>query len=214
MAYAVPSTVIVGDAVAAAGHNVIVNDIIDHETRIKTGVESYTTVQKTALGTPATGTTVYDSTLGVFQFYNGSVWVNAQGSPPSLTTVQKTALGTPATGTTVYDSTLAALQVYDGSAWVQRNLYLGNTTAIKSIRTGSTAATTDSSGVVSISTGLSTVDFFSVTHGTHGTVGNLNLGRNQASSGGTIYVKCFIAQTAAAYQNSALTIDWMAVGNP
>ena len=171
MAYAVPSTVIVGDAVAAAGHNVIVNDIIDHETRIKTGVESYTTVQKTALGTPATGTTVYDSTL-------------------------------------------AALQVYDGSAWVQRNLYLGNTTAIKSIRTGSTAATTDSSGVVSISTGLSTVDFFSVTHGTHGTVGNLNLGRNQVSSGGTIYVKCFIAQTAAAYQNSALTIDWMAVGNP
>jgi hypothetical protein len=131
-----------------------------------------------------------------------------------LTTTDKNALVGVTTGTMVFDSDLASLQVYNGSAWVQRNVFVGNTTAIKSIRTGSTAATTDSSGVVAISTGLSTVDFFSVTHGTHGTVGNLNLGRNQVSSGGTIYVKCFIAQTAAAYQNSGLTIDWMAVGNP
>lgn len=175
---------------------------------------SLTSTQKIAIPTPATGSFIYDSTLGVFQFYNGSAWVNAQGSPPVLTTAQKTALGSVTTGTTVFDSTLASLQVYNGSAWVQRNLYLGNTTATRAIFTGSQTGNTDSSGVVSIATGLSSVDFFSITHGSQGTVGNLTIGRNQASSGGTIYVKCFIASTGAAYQNSTVTIDWMAVGTP
>jgi len=150
MAYVAPTVRSVGDAVTAADYNIMANDVLDHETRIKTGVEAYTTTQKNAL-------------TGVVA------------------------------GTTVWDSTLASLQVYNGSAWVQRNLYLGNTTAIKAIFTGSQTGNTDSNGVVSIATGLSSVDFFSITHGSQGTAGNLTIGRNQASSGGTIYVKCFIA---------------------
>ena len=113
-----PSTVSAGDTFPASAYNIISADLQDHETRIKTGVESYTTVQKNALTGVATGTMVYDLTLGVFQSYTGSAWVNAQGSPPILTTAQKTALGTPATGTMVYDSTLGLFQVWSGSAWI------------------------------------------------------------------------------------------------
>jgi len=101
MAYVAPSLVNTGDSVTSAGQNVIVNDIIDHESRITTnasnittntsnittnasnilkGVQSYTTVQKTALTGVTTGTMVYDSTLGYFQVYNGSAWINLSNS--------------------------------------------------------------------------------------------------------------------------------------
>lgn len=113
-----PSTVAPGDTYPATAYNIIAGDIADHESRIKTGVESYTTAQKTALTGVSTGTVIYDSILGVFQSYNGSAWVNMQGTPPSLTTAQKTALGTPTTGTMVYDSTLGLLQMWNGLAWV------------------------------------------------------------------------------------------------
>lgn len=171
MAYVAPTIRSVGDAVTAADYNIMANDVIDHETRIKTGVEAYTTTQKNAL-------------TGVVA------------------------------GTTVWDSTLASLQVYNGSAWVQRNAYIGNTTAIKCIQTGSTSVTTNGSGVATISTGISTVDFFAVTHGTHSSVGNISLGRSTASSGGTIYVQAFVGHTGAPYASQTITIDWMAVGNP
>lgn len=134
-----PSTVSAGDTFPASAYNIISADLQDHESRIKTGVESYTTAQKNALTGVATGTMVYDSTLGVFQSYTGSAWVNAQGSPPILTTAQKTALGTPATGTMVYDSTLGLLQMWNGSSWTssipytQRVGYVTNTTTAQTI---------------------------------------------------------------------------------
>jgi len=74
-----PSTVSAGDTFPASAYNIISADLQDHETRIKTGVESYTTAQKTALTSVATGTVIYDSTLGVMQMWNGSAWVLLSG---------------------------------------------------------------------------------------------------------------------------------------
>lgn len=70
-----PSTVAPGDTFPSTAYNIIAGDIADHETRIKTGVESYTTAQKTVLTGVTTGTVVYDSTLGVLQVWNGTTWV-------------------------------------------------------------------------------------------------------------------------------------------
>lgn len=69
-----PSTVSAGDTFPASAYNIISNDIQDHESRIKTGIESYTTTQKNALTGVATGTTIYDSTLGLVQMWNGTIW--------------------------------------------------------------------------------------------------------------------------------------------
>ena len=77
MAYTIPtpSTVSAGDTFPASAYNIISADIQDHETRIKTGVESYTTVQKNALAGVAAGTVAYDSNLAALQMYTGSAWV-------------------------------------------------------------------------------------------------------------------------------------------
>jgi len=115
-----PSTVSAGDTFPASAYNIISADLQDHESRIKTGVESYTTAQKTALTGVATGTVVYDSTLARFETYNGTAWILTT-VPPSLTTTQKTALSSSpyavTTGTILYDSTLGLLQMFTGSAW-------------------------------------------------------------------------------------------------
>lgn len=71
-----PSTVSAGDTFPASAYNIISADLQDHETRIKTGVESYTTAQKNALVGVTTGTMVYDSTLGLLQMWNGSSWTS------------------------------------------------------------------------------------------------------------------------------------------
>lgn len=67
-----PSTVSAGDTFPASAYNIISADLQDHESRIKTGVESYTTTQKNALAGVATGTMVYDSTLSQLQVYQGA----------------------------------------------------------------------------------------------------------------------------------------------
>lgn len=72
-----PSTVSAGDTFPASAYNIISADLQDHESRIKTGVESYTTAQKNALVGVTAGTTIYDSTLGLLQVWNGSAWVAA-----------------------------------------------------------------------------------------------------------------------------------------
>lgn len=82
-----PSTVAPGDTFPATAYNIIAADLADHESRIKTGVESYTTAQKTALTGVATGTVIYDSTLGLMQVWNGSAWYAASGFIPINTTV-------------------------------------------------------------------------------------------------------------------------------
>lgn len=70
-----PSTVSAGDTFPASAYNIISNNLQDHETRIKTGVESYTTTQKTALTGVTTGTMIYDSTLAMLQVWNGTGWI-------------------------------------------------------------------------------------------------------------------------------------------
>jgi hypothetical protein len=90
MPYVAPSTVVAGQTYGAAAHNVIVNDVIDHESRIKTGIESYTTVARDALTGVATGTMIYNSTEKQVQVYNGSSWIeindidNTNGVPSGL----------------------------------------------------------------------------------------------------------------------------------
>jgi len=75
-----PSTVAPGDTFPATAYNIIAGDIADHESRIKTGVESYTTAQKTALTGVTTGTMIYDSTIGAFQSWTGASWVTIQAT--------------------------------------------------------------------------------------------------------------------------------------
>lgn len=90
MPYVAPSTVVAGQTYGAAAHNVIVNDVIDHESRIKTGIESYTTSARDALTGVATGTMIYNSTEKQVQVYNGSSWIeindidNTNGVPSGL----------------------------------------------------------------------------------------------------------------------------------
>lgn len=80
MAYAAPSLRNSGDPITFSDQNVIAYDVIDHESRILRGVESYTTILKNALVGVSVGTVVYDSTLGFLQIYNGSAWVNLSTS--------------------------------------------------------------------------------------------------------------------------------------
>lgn len=70
-----PSTVSAGDTFPASAYNIISADIQDHETRIKTGVELYTTAQKNVLAGVATGTVIFDLSLSALQVYTGSAWV-------------------------------------------------------------------------------------------------------------------------------------------
>ena len=90
MAYIAPGTVVAGDVYTASAHNIIVNDVLDHESRIKTGIEPYTTTQRNALTGVATGTTIFNTTEKQIQVYNGSSWIetndidNTNGVPSGL----------------------------------------------------------------------------------------------------------------------------------
>ena len=93
MAYVTPTTVSPNNGYTAAAHNVIVNDVIDHETRINSYAGVYTTeaARDAAITSPTEGmrayltaptTAIVDATgltaaipSGVQTIYNGSVWV-------------------------------------------------------------------------------------------------------------------------------------------
>jgi hypothetical protein len=91
MAYVAPSTVTTLQTYTSAAHNIIVNDIIDHETRINSysGVYTNEATRDAAITSPVEGMRVYltaptvpaatgTTTLlptGVQTIYNGSVWV-------------------------------------------------------------------------------------------------------------------------------------------
>lgn len=90
MAYIAPGTVVAGDVYTASAHNIIVNDVLSHESRIKTGIEPYTTTERNALTGVATGTTIFNTTEKQIQVYNGSSWIetndidNTNGVPSGL----------------------------------------------------------------------------------------------------------------------------------
>lgn len=50
-----------------------------------------TTTQRNAIASPATGLTVYNSTTGAIEFYNGSAWVSGGGSPVFTGNIIRTA---------------------------------------------------------------------------------------------------------------------------
>ncbi|CAB4187515.1 hypothetical protein UFOVP1158_28 [uncultured Caudovirales phage] len=103
-----PSTVSAGDTFPASAYNIISNDIQDHESRIKTGIESYTTTQKNALTGVTTGTMIYDSTLNQTQTWTGSTWVTLQDStkPTPFQSIQRLAFQTRTTNLNI-NTTLA-----------------------------------------------------------------------------------------------------------
>ena len=109
----VSSQVSGSSSVLAADWNTFVRDNFDD---LKAGHVVLVTADRLALGVPATGTVVFDSTLGILMLFNGSAWVVSPGS--SLTSTQKIAIPAPATGSFIYDSTLGVFQFYNGSAWV------------------------------------------------------------------------------------------------
>lgn len=91
MPYVAPSTVVAGQTYSASAHNVIVNDVIDHEARINqyAGVYTNEAARDAAITSPTEGMRVYltaptipaatgGTTMvpsGIVTIYNGSVWV-------------------------------------------------------------------------------------------------------------------------------------------
>ena len=91
MAYVAPSTVTTLQTYTSAAHNIIVNDIIDHETRLNSysGVYTNEAARDAAITSPVEGMSVYltaptvpaatGSTTaiptGIRTIYNGSAWV-------------------------------------------------------------------------------------------------------------------------------------------
>lgn len=109
----VSSQVSGSSSVLAADWNTFVRDNFDD---LKAGHVVLDTAGRLALGSPAKGTMVFDSTLDILMVFNGGVWTVGSGS--SLTSTQKSAIPSPTTGTMVYDSTLGVFQYYSGSGWV------------------------------------------------------------------------------------------------
>jgi len=131
----VASQVSGSSSVLAADWNTFVRDNFDD---LKAGHVVLVTADRLALGVPATGTVVFDSTLGILMLFNGSTWVVSPGS--SLTSTQKIAIPTPATGTMVYDSTLGVFQFYNGSGWVNLQGTPPSLTTAQKTALGSVAA--------------------------------------------------------------------------
>jgi len=91
MAYVAPSTVTTLQTYTSAAHNIIVNDIIDHEARLNSyaGVYTNEAARDAAITSPTEGMSVYLTAptvptatgaitaipTGVTTIYNGSVWV-------------------------------------------------------------------------------------------------------------------------------------------
>jgi hypothetical protein len=129
MPYVAPSTVVAGQTYGAAAHNVIVNDVIDHESRIVTATNQSVQVftneaaRDAAITAPsegmhayltaptvpaATGGTTYVPT-GVLTRYNGSNWVcvtpvgafTNNGGSTTSTSFTASLTGTPGTNPSV-----------------------------------------------------------------------------------------------------------------
>lgn len=91
MPYVAPSTVVAGQTYSASAHNVIVNDVIDHESRINqyAGVYTNEAARDAAITSPTEGMRVYLTAptvptatgattmipTGIMTVYNGSAWV-------------------------------------------------------------------------------------------------------------------------------------------
>jgi hypothetical protein len=120
-----PSTVAPGDTFPATAYNIIAGDIADHETRIKTGVESYTTAQKTALTGVTTGTVIYDSTLGLVQLWNGTAWVEPN-KPPAVQIVRTSFLTSFSSGSVI---------TWQAADWDTDSMYSAGSPTLITIKT-------------------------------------------------------------------------------
>ena len=161
MAYVTPSTVSSGNAYTAAAHNIIVNDVIDLDSRLRvftteaardaaiTSPTEGMIVYLTAPTVPAaTGSTSTQVPSGVRTIYNGSVWV-------CVTPVGARANVSATTTSTSYVSTLTS----DGTS-VSVTLVTGTTALVQFHCTGvgSTPSTTFLTFEVSGATTLAAAD--------------------------------------------------------
>ena len=69
MTYVAPSTVVAGQTYSAAAHNVIVNDVIDLDSRLRVVTSS------TRPGSPTEGMFIYETDTQKTLIYDGSSWV-------------------------------------------------------------------------------------------------------------------------------------------
>lgn len=154
MAYVAPSTVVAGQTYSAAAHNVIVNDVIDHETRINqyAGVYTNEAARDAAITSPTEGMRVYltaptvPAATGEYQYiatgattiYNGTNWVCV--TPVGALTSNA---GTTTSGT--YTATLAGTPGTNPSVTL-----VTGTTALISIRSYMDNTAAGNSNVVSV----------------------------------------------------------------
>lgn len=129
MPYVAPSTVVAGQTYGASAHNVIVNDVIDHESRIVTATNQSVQVftneaaRNAAIASPSEGMMCYltaptvptatgGSTMlptGILTVYNGGTWVcvtpvgayTSNGGSTTSTSYTTTLSGSPGTNPSV-----------------------------------------------------------------------------------------------------------------
>jgi hypothetical protein len=173
MPYVAPSTVVAGQTYSAAAHNVIVNDVIDHESRIVTATNQSVQVftneaaRDAAITSPsegmhayltaptvpaATGGTTYIPT-GITTVYNGTSWVcvtpvGAFTSPIGTTTSTSftaTLSGSPGTNPTVTLTTGTTALIHLGATVESNNT--GNTVVGFAVSGATTLAADDARSI-------------------------------------------------------------------
>jgi hypothetical protein len=129
-------------------------------------IATKTTAERDAIASPSTGTTIYNSTTGTLEIYNGSSWDSVVKSDSasntisaakidlsstsdaltitSLTTAQRNAL-TPTAGMIIYNTTTTSQEVYNGTTWVSGSSRVAST---RYSTDSGTAFTTGSSTVI------------------------------------------------------------------
>ena len=108
MPYVAPSTVVAGQTYSASAHNVIVNDVIDLDSRLRVVTSS------TRPGSPTEGMFIYETDTQKTLIYNGSSWVevsdldNTGGISDGLYgSIRRLAFQTVTTNTTISATSVA-----------------------------------------------------------------------------------------------------------
>lgn len=168
MPYVAPSTVVAGQTYGAAAHNIIVNDIIDHESRINqyAGVYTNEAARDAAITAPTEGMRVYLTAptipaatgattaipTGISTIYNGSVWVcvtpiaaQSQTGATTTSTSYVTTLTGDATAISVTMVTGTAALLFMSSQFTN-NVSTASTYLSFSVSGATTIAASDANG--------------------------------------------------------------------
>lgn len=200
---------VTGTAITAADVGTVTSAMILDNTIVASDISSsypghqvLTTTQKNALTGVTTGTMVYDSGLGLFQYWNGSAWVVAQGSPPIFTTetARNTAITTPIEGTHAYITASADVSASGSTVYLP--------SGIQTIHNGSSTPTYAANwvcvtpvGCINSASGtIGNTGFTTTLGGTPGTTPTVSLNTGTTA---LVSFKCFMN---AALSGDALTV--------